>query len=203
MTDPSTNKTVIQFFESLGKNVTYEIACTGHSLGGALAPVMALKIIEWKEKSLYNKGIVSTYPIAGATPGDREFATYATSKFGDNYFSVINSYDIVPNSWQYNMYNKIPNLYNNAQFNSGVGFQFPQELKSTYEAYKIGISTKNYTRIAQDKEVSFDGVPNLYNPITSGSFLKEAGYQHTQAYFKDAFHFPAPIIDVIGSLIGN
>lgn len=203
MKDLSSNKTALQFFEDLNKDSTYEIACTGHSLGGALSPVMALKIIEWKEKNQLNNITISIYPIAGATPGDKEFASYAASKFVNNYFSVINSNDIVPNSWENDMYAKIPNLYNNANFNSGAGFTFPQELKTTYDAMKIGISNKQYTRIAASKEFVFSGIPNVYSATTPGTFFTEAAYQHTQGYFKNAFNFPPQVIEAISSIMHN
>lgn len=202
MKDAATNKTLIQYFEELPRDAAYDIAFTGHSLGGALSPVMALKFLEWTEQNNRNNVAVSTYPIAGATPGDKEFAQYAADKFGDNYFSVINNYDIVPNSWQKDMFAAIPNLYNNGNFNAGKGFLFPSQLEKTYNLVKLAIADKNYTRIAQNKEFSFNGTPNSY-ALGKGSFFAEAGYQHTTAYFNDAFALPQDVQTSIGNLIRN
>lgn len=205
MADATTGKTLLQFLSTLKDAGNTEVAFTGHSLGGALSPLMALRSIEWKEQVGYSNIAVSVYPMAGPTPGNKEFAVYAGQKFGDNYHSVINNYDIVPHSWQKDMFSEIPSLYKNAPpFNPGGtgGFQLPVTYQLAYDGIRVAIDLKTYQRISPDREFVFNGRPNSY-PDGSGTFFKEAGYQHGRAYFKDAFQFPQPVIDVITQLLSN
>ena len=204
MRDAKKGQTLLEFLGSQSDINTTEIAFTGHSLGGALSPLMALKCIEWKEQKGYTT-IVSAYPIAGPTPGDSQFASYAAQKFGDHYHSVINNYDIVPHSWQKDMFARIPGLYSSSPpFNPGgqQGFTLPTSLRMAYDVIKVIIDLKSYQRIAPDKEYAFNGTANVY-PNQDGSFLKEAGYQHVKAYFSDGFQFPLPVVNAITQLISN
>jgi hypothetical protein len=71
---------------------------TGHSLGGCMAPVLALK---FAESSGVRKEKVSVYAYAGPTPGDFAFKDYMTgvfSLFGTVSF-VRDSQDVVPHAW--------------------------------------------------------------------------------------------------------
>ncbi|WP_439585760.1 lipase family protein [Dyadobacter bucti] len=199
MTDPATGKTILQFLGTLKDNGPTDIAFTGHSLGGSLSPLMSLKFIEWKQQMGYSNFDVSVYPIAGPTPGNKEFAVYALQKFGANYYSVINANDIVPHAWQKDMFAQIPSLYKNVPpFNSGgrEGFKLPAKDQLAYDALKLVIDFKTYQRIAPDQEFVFKGGANVY-PDGSGTFFKEAKYQHTIAYYKEAFQFPQSVIEVL------
>ena len=67
-------KTVAEYLESRLAQSGYEnsqVIVAGHSLGGALSPMVALAL---KEK--FSSFTVKTYPSAGPTPGDQTFATY-------------------------------------------------------------------------------------------------------------------------------
>lgn len=199
MTDAATGKTLLEFLGTLKNNGSTDIAFTGHSLGGALSPLMALKFIEWKQQMGYANFNVSVYPIAGPTPGNKDFAIYAAQQFGASYYSVINANDIVPHAWQKDMFAKIPSLYKNVPpFNPGgsEGFKLPAKDQLAYDALKLEIDFKTYQRIAPDQEYVFTGSANVY-PDGSGTFFKEAKYQHTIAYYKEAFQFPQRIIDTL------
>lgn len=201
MADPTTGKTLLQFLSTLGGAGPTEVAFTGHSLGGALCPLMALQCMEWKQQMGYTNLTVSVYPIAGPTPGNSEFALYAAQKFDDNYHSVINANDIVPHAWQKDMFAKIPSLYKNAPpFNPGgkKGFALSFEDQVAFDAIKLAIDLKSYQRIAPDREFVFQGTPNVY-PDGTGTFFSEAKYQHTIAYYRDAFGFPESIIEALSN----
>lgn len=115
MKDPNTQKSIADFLtdEINSTNADIEIAVAGHSLGGALAPMLALALKEqFSDKANVT---VSTYPTAGPTPGDDKFADYLTQTLGaDNYISVINSYDVVPKG--YANLNNLCNIYNDGNF---------------------------------------------------------------------------------------
>ena len=200
MRDAKSGQTLLEFLGSQPDISTAEVAFTGHSLGGALSPLMAVKCIEWKEQKGYAT-IISVYPIAGPTPGDRQFATYAAQKLGDNYHSVINNYDIVPQSWQKDMFARIPTIYaSSPPFQQGL-VMLPS-YKSAYDLLKVSINVKTYQRIAPDKEYVFSGKANVYTN-NEGTFLKEAGYQHVGAYYSDGFQFPLSITNAITKLLTN
>lgn len=104
-----------------------EIAVTGHSLGGALSPALALYLSDtqaiWDPA---NSMKISTYPTAGPTIGvhkmDSMFPPEKQVSFTDyyeeqikkgkiEYHGVKNSLDIVPLAWNKDDLAKIPNLY--------------------------------------------------------------------------------------------
>jgi len=102
-----------------------EVAVTGHSLGGALSPALALYL--FNKKSTWDNGKqirVSAYPTAGPTIGTAplskskpNFVKYYESLIGTgvdqiDYQSRVNSKDIVPRAWQGSDLETIPTLYN-------------------------------------------------------------------------------------------
>ena len=201
MRDGATGKTLLEFMGTLGNAGPVEVAFTGHSLGGALCPLMALRCIEWKQQMGYANITVSIYPIAGPTPGDTDFAGYAAQTFGEDYHSVINANDIVPHSWQKDQFAQIPSLYKNAPpFNPGGsgGFRLSLQDQLAFDGLKKVIDSKTYQRIAAEREFVFTGQPNVYTD-GSGTFFKEAKYQHVLAYYKEAFGFPPSILAVLAN----
>lgn len=74
------------------------IEFAGHSLGGCMAPILALK---FRESSSIDPSRLGVYAYAGPTPGDRAFAAYIKSAldgFGLVSF-VRDSGDVVPHAW--------------------------------------------------------------------------------------------------------
>ena len=94
-----------------------EIAVTGHSLGGALSPMLALAI-----RDMFNSGgfdilgktiTVTTWPTAGPTPGEATFAKHLTDVIGiQNYKGVYNTLDIVPHGFAPQMMAELNTLFN-------------------------------------------------------------------------------------------
>ncbi|KZS88586.1 alpha/beta-hydrolase [Sistotremastrum niveocremeum HHB9708] len=119
---PSTAKspgaTIVQFLVSIPK--TSRVIFTGHSLGGALAPTLALTL--QVAKGLQN---VVTYPSAGPSPGNKSFANLFASfnpikRPGGTPLpwqgwntNLYNTRDVVPQSWSTSeQANPKQNLYN-------------------------------------------------------------------------------------------
>ena len=71
MKDATTGQTLLEFLATLSQTGPTQVAFTGHSLGGALSPLMALKAIEWQQQLGSTNLAISVYPIAGPTPGGR------------------------------------------------------------------------------------------------------------------------------------
>lgn len=90
-----------------------ELAVTGHSLGGALSPCVALAL---KDNQSYwdpnQKATVTTYPFAGQSPGNDKFAAYFSSRIkSEDFHGHYNSYDVVPKGFQESDLNQVQDIY--------------------------------------------------------------------------------------------
>lgn len=192
-------KDIISFLNELPSDQNIEIATCGHSLAGALSPLLALAIIEWKEKES-KTFVVSTYPSAGSTSGNKAFAQYAESKFGENYHSVVNNYDIVPHAWNSKTLLEIPELYSTPAF----GFlSFPEKVEQALiNSENNCLKDSDYIRIFdnQPQEYRFDGDPSG----SATTFTAEAGFQHISAYNSPkAFHYDDGVAEIVNSYLEN
>jgi Lipase (class 3) len=116
MTDASGSKMLTALAQWITNNKVSSatIAVTGHSLGGALAPVLALYMSDNQSTLTLGGQSLAVYASAGPTPGDSGFAsTYATAiNNGDlTYSSVYNTLDVVPLAWAVSDLATIPTLY--------------------------------------------------------------------------------------------
>lgn len=86
------------------------LSVTGHSLGGAIAPVLATALHD--NRALWNGQdvkTIKTYIYAGPTPGDEAFKKYAETHV--NILSIINPMDVVPHAWDLDKLNLLYTLY--------------------------------------------------------------------------------------------
>jgi hypothetical protein len=93
-------------------NEPAHLVVSGHSLGGALSPTLALYIAE--QQQTWNPAqtvVVSTMPTAGATPGNQAFSNYQNSVMGLRTLRFWNKLDPVPHGWQPDMVEMVPFLY--------------------------------------------------------------------------------------------
>lgn len=91
------------------------LTITGHSLGGALSPAIALALLDtqgedsgWDPKST---STIDVLPSAGPTPGNIVWRDYYDKRLGQNTDRIWNAIDIVPHAWQSSMLEQIPSLY--------------------------------------------------------------------------------------------
>lgn len=88
------------------------IAVAGHSLGGALAPALALWLEDKREGwDPMGKAALSVYALAGPTPGDADFAAYYDARLGPATRRFHDPYDVVPHAWNLAALRTTPNLY--------------------------------------------------------------------------------------------
>ena len=75
----SGGKSLVEYLNTLTPG-TATLTVTGHSLGGALSPTLALAFVDPTNPLLSNwsKSQVNAYPTAGATPGNPEVRSPAT-----------------------------------------------------------------------------------------------------------------------------
>lgn len=116
-----TDKTGNTLFQALSGFISSKsikgatVAVGGHSLGGALSPVLALLMLNQQsswDPSASQK--ISVFPTAGPTPGDSAFASYYDGLIkGGNitYSSLYSPFDVVPLAWAESDLETIPSLY--------------------------------------------------------------------------------------------
>lgn len=94
-------QTLQQYLESVA-STSATLIFTGHSLGGALSPALALDLFVNKGMDITTWGAVYVLPSAGPTPGNADFVELFNqtfpSAFGWN-VNVVNSLDCVPRAW--------------------------------------------------------------------------------------------------------
>ena len=179
-----------------------QLIITGHSLGGALSPTLALYLKEtqgvpggWNSEGKV-KGI-QAWPTAGPTPGNEVFAGLLSVDV--NYNSFYNTIDIVPHAWQANTLAKIPTIYNPdlptlPEVTAITAWAEDQALKSG-KIYTQALPWQpmtgkfdNTTDAKYQAEIAklIAEYPQYAKEITALGdffrFLGQAGYQHTTAY---------------------
>lgn len=110
----SNGQTLEEFFEAIvdDANGNVNITVTGHSLGGALAPALALALEDLRESWDPNgKAIINVLPSAGPTPGDARFSVYYESKLGMRTNRIWNTLDVIAHAWDRNQILHVPDIY--------------------------------------------------------------------------------------------
>lgn len=119
--DPKTQATLLSFLRGLKLATAQTLTVTGHSLGGALSPTLALALIDPQGPlTPLPRAQVLTYPTAGPTPGNVAFAQhfleYLPASQGQHGWQVWNAdvwntYDLVPRAWGIDTLLVLPALY--------------------------------------------------------------------------------------------
>jgi triacylglycerol lipase len=100
------------------KRLTFSV--TGHSLGGALAPTLALWLADTRKTSdnpdsppwdPNGNAAIEVYSFAGPSPGNADFANYYNSKLKETTRRVWNRLDVVPHGWTKAALARLPELY--------------------------------------------------------------------------------------------
>lgn len=156
-----------------------QVIAAGHSLGGALAPLVALWLLDtqasWDPQS---NATISSQPTAGPTAGNAAFAQYYDGRLGPVTTRFHNSIDIVPHAWNDTDLSELPALYQPDIAPDIVVDAF-------VAAARAAASGGAYTQIDTDSEL--DGTVNtsIINPQSWGfeNYLAQAAYQHIDEYF--------------------
>ena len=158
-----------------------EMTVSGHSLGGALSPTLALWLLDTqKQWDHHDRAMISVYAYAGPTPGNDAFASYFDTRFGDRVHRIANPLDVVTHAWNVGDLAEVKALYTP---------EIPRDALWD-KAADVAIAATNGIRYRQidpspvllDGKVKQDLVwswaPRLLN------LAAQVLYQHTLAYFE-------------------
>jgi hypothetical protein len=180
---PGGNGTLAEFMVEQFDDETgpIDITVSGHSLGGALSPTLALWLRdiqeEWDPQSL---ATISVYAYAGPSPGNNDFAKYIDHRFGDRLKRIFNPLDVVTHAWKVSDLAELKALYTpdisrDVLWDRAVDFLI---------ATTNGIQYRQIDpdAIALDGEVKQELVSRWFLPLVN--LVGQVLYQHTLAYFE-------------------
>jgi Lipase (class 3) len=157
-----------------------QVITAGHSLGGALAPAVALWLLntrsEWDPQT---KSTIACEPTAGPTAGNAPFAQYYDQALGPGTTRLYNSLDIVPQAWNDRDLSRLPTLYQPA---------IPPDLLvyGLTEAARAAARGGLYTQVDVATPALTGTIDaTIIDPRAWAfeNYLAQAGYQHIDAYF--------------------
>lgn len=104
--------TLVDFLATEAKAAPLEIIVTGHSKGGALAPALALWLVETRAQwDRTQRARIGCYTFAGPTPGNGAFGRRVGAKLDGPCRRVVNTNDLVTHAWDQDGIGSIPALY--------------------------------------------------------------------------------------------
>lgn len=170
-----TKITLRNFLLNLAKKTgKVTIDCTGHSLGGLIAPALAL----WLHDTLLQNEFDSTradvtinaYGFAGPTAGNSIFSDYTQSSLNEC-IRYANPLDIAVHAWNEHDMKELAGLYGSLLMRTPLHLMYDLSVKS--------ISGKGYTQLPQKTEIA----SQVYTQGLIGKYyLAQATYQHFKPY---------------------
>jgi Lipase (class 3) len=156
-----------------------DVITTGHSLGGALAPALALWLLN-TQTAWDPQGRATIYcePSAGPTSGNADFAIYYDQALGSRTTRIVNSLDMVPHAWNGADLASLPGLYEPDIEPDLVVFGLAA-------AAAAASSAGDYTQINTSTPPLAGTIDtSLINPSSYAfeNFLVQAGQQHINEY---------------------
>lgn len=180
---PGENSTLAEFLEVYLEEETGPVALTvsGHSLGGALSPALALWLLDTQHQwDHQQRADITVYAYAGPSPGNDDFACYIDERLNGRLHRIYNPMDVVTHAWEVADLVELkalytPNIARDALWDKAVDFLI---------ATTNGISYRHFAPNAKPldgkvkEELVSRWVPSAVNLV--GQVL----YQHTLAYFE-------------------
>ena len=168
---PGFAQNITEFLCGVAAAGKFNLLFTGHSLGGALSPTLAL----WFKQSQNLAGgwdpagnaDISTVPFAGPTAGNQDFVNFFNGQLGSACDRIYNTLDIVPHAWETATLDELPGLY------------LPTIRMTLAEKLLIEFIEKSILGYVQ---------PNTGDPVTwtiqpdQTTYIAQAGVQHVSSY---------------------
>ena len=186
----SAGTTLLDFITAnIGKRASPRFIATGYSLGGAVAPSLALSLVL---AGYIPPDHTLTYPIAGPSPGSSGLTDLFVQIFPPRYcgrasyqgwnLNLVNKLDVVPQAWcisqlvspEQNLGN-VPAIYGKPTMNL---VRHATRLAKSWSA----ISCVLYKPLPGRY---FSGTRPAYTPNKLTEFMKIARQQHEEAYFQE------------------
>lgn len=190
-TKASPNTCVHQYLQTLPAD--YTIYVTGHSMGGALSPVVALGLLQGK---LVTNHEMIALPSAGASPGNNSFSEHWASKFpssGSGLQAInanfFNTKDMVPMAWSINASQDRERNIENVRRTIYKG-QPPNPAGGVLLGVEAGV--KRQVKKSKTTYLGIPGAPftsdsDIEMPLeTIGDLLMSFRDQHVDQYVKEA-----------------
>jgi len=176
--------TLVQFLKNRFANSNQEtnyLITGGHSLGGAISPLMALYLkdiqAEWDENNAIKD--ISSWPSAGPTVGTEGFKNYYDSRV-PNTHRIHNTFDVVPHAWNVEDLEAIKTLYQPEISKSDcVDKLVDLNIDKVKDA---GYVHAGLIDISLQGSINNDIIKWYYVP--GYAFGVQLGYQHVGAYYK-------------------
>lgn len=182
---PGAQKTLIEFLdEELLDKPKAQVCVTGHSLGGALSPTVALWLTDVQQEHAFASAEFSVVSFAGPTPGDQDFAKHCDQQLAGRCERIANDLDVVTYGWQSDDLARLPTLY------AGWSLPLIYPLPPTYAFIKHLQSKakhKNYQHLGEPlilQGKKYWPKLGLKGPHYAFAllYLGQAAYQHVWAY---------------------
>jgi hypothetical protein len=169
---------------------------TGHSLGGALSPTLALGVLLSGTLCQFDPRNVLVYPTAGPTPGNDHFSELFESTFpktaGSDYqiwnCNIVNELDVVPQAWCTH-----PSLFPLQNLENIPSIYGHPPLLSVDFAVGVAKVNANSSGIIYHpiRSTIFSGTPPAKKPSNFLEFITVAKEEHSTEYEK-YFHIISP-----------
>lgn len=155
-----------------GSGSALHICFTGHSLGAALAPTLALHLDDTRGVTNWDpdgRATLSAVLFAGPTPGNADFAQRYREKLGARTDRITTSLDVVPLAWQVDSLARLRHIYE-------PHIPFPWELRPVLPLVIRAVSSRRYQHVTEQGPLQGD-----YQSLF-GLYWFQAGYQHVASY---------------------
>lgn len=183
----SPGTTFLDFVTNIDKSASPRIVFSGHSLGGALAPSLALALVS---AGAIPADTTLTYPTAGPSPGNTLFTELfiqtlprikkdgSASYQGWN-LNLVNTLDIVPQAWAYDK--SISDEQNLQNIPTIYGAPIIPDVQHGIEL-AIGLAKRSHVQYQPLPSQYFTGTPPSAVPKTRHEFFGIASLQHVRSY---------------------